>query len=1140
MLNSNISSENIEPKWNYDYSFYNELLIPIDTSKEQAKFQPIDIHIDFENSCWAKNEDENSVRAVFQKGGSFVELESQIYDLNFSKDNFISSCNLVFLIPEEADGSEKYYIYYDDEEKSNPGYKDYVDIEDSYYRYEPIRGVYFESWYYKITQEDYIQYAVVQKGNALNIPISQQVTKFKESTEFFYPKNSEHVAYFNFNIWVNKGDEQTFLSTSQKLASKDILVDGNLMVQSIIVSESENGEIRSTNTYKYYYCPTEHKRIYVHAKHEIIDELPEGDEIPIAFGLINKVDINSPIDELNSGEIPPYIHFYSEKDRVITYDLDTNPENIDWHEMISAEDDYDIGDFAWISVDHGEKGNAQGLIFDTNQVVKSGSNEYNGIEISLLESNHPNLPNLNVKFANIYLMRNRFEHDNNFDDDIPRNLIIEYNANFFSTENGGYKEVEEESAMYQTLIKYQTEYKNNHEDGENNKPSYSLKVYPVIPSSVYSKIYLSLVLLKRPYISAELYNENKLIAVSRVGWVKLNEDFLLDLENTSFFSKAIFKNLEKGKYLVKIFANNVIEKNNREFIGYKIVDLTKDESFFLECRKQGNILYSFIDQNNNAVENVEVRVKEDGVIIESKKSDANEKTIIGLPCLLEDNYNAEILYDGFLIEEEQVKLGDIRSLIPYEKDVEINLYNLEVRLRNNDSFSSYFKPELYLKSQDMKEETRIDPIKNSNTNFIFEKIFPSDYTLYIKYGNFRIEKQVGISQNKTLQLDFYDLKVKILDRWDLISEATLDVTIESNDFNEKVILYGQEINPQEYLFKDLFVGSYVLKIGYKTFIEEKSVDIPYENNDLTFVFQTLFNLSSKIYDLHGYPLSNVKLILSRDSKEEIKETDGNGESFFIIPPGEYELKIYSDDMLIAKKDIDFLSEKKVSIITNKESDFQFIVLLSSFLIVFLIGLYNYKKRDFCFFVKVLIIFIAISSVILPWWSLSSTNSDGESEISSNMYLTPSEMVTFTSSDEIFYGEFSSIDEAFDFAIDISLILIYLGLLSLFLNVIFEKIRYKKIESLFFVLSLFLFISSISLFLFSMSNFSQTFVGGLTGSGEICVNFPTNNDCTFIDSNWGPGIGFYMFFISFLMLFLIFIYRLKMFLNKRLKLVYLKQ
>ena len=70
--------------WNDNWSFRQEIIVPINTSFQEAKFQPIDIYFEFNISCWAKNENEHSVRVVFQDSNKFIELESQIYDLNFS------------------------------------------------------------------------------------------------------------------------------------------------------------------------------------------------------------------------------------------------------------------------------------------------------------------------------------------------------------------------------------------------------------------------------------------------------------------------------------------------------------------------------------------------------------------------------------------------------------------------------------------------------------------------------------------------------------------------------------------------------------------------------------------------------------------------------------------------------------------------------------------------------------------------------------------------------------------------------------------------------------------------------------------------------------------------------------------------
>jgi len=124
-----------------------------------------------------RNENQHSIRVVSWDGNNWHELESQIYDLEKSNDNFINSCGLVFLIPEFADGNEKYYVYYSDTEKDNPNYEDHVQIEESYYHYEPISGYALESSFFKITDDGYCNYLVSQEGQFMGYNTGQHIQK---------------------------------------------------------------------------------------------------------------------------------------------------------------------------------------------------------------------------------------------------------------------------------------------------------------------------------------------------------------------------------------------------------------------------------------------------------------------------------------------------------------------------------------------------------------------------------------------------------------------------------------------------------------------------------------------------------------------------------------------------------------------------------------------------------------------------------------------------------------------------------------------------------------------------------------------------------------------------------------------------
>jgi hypothetical protein len=69
--------------WDEDWSFKQEIIIPFDQTNYNTSYQPIDIYVDFNNPCWAKNTEEHSVRVILEKDNKLKEIESQIYDLKY-------------------------------------------------------------------------------------------------------------------------------------------------------------------------------------------------------------------------------------------------------------------------------------------------------------------------------------------------------------------------------------------------------------------------------------------------------------------------------------------------------------------------------------------------------------------------------------------------------------------------------------------------------------------------------------------------------------------------------------------------------------------------------------------------------------------------------------------------------------------------------------------------------------------------------------------------------------------------------------------------------------------------------------------------------------------------------------------------
>ncbi len=1136
LVPSSISDDDI-PFWNENWDFRQEIIIPVDTSKEQTHMQPIDIEIDFENDCWAENEKKHSVRVIYQKGGTFKELESQIYELNFTKERVINSCNLVFILPDYADGTEKYFVYYDDNEKNPIDYKDHVKIEDDYYKYEPIRGINVESWFYKITQDGYIQYAVSQRGSALNDCISQQVTKLKRKTTSFKPKNAEHLSSFSFDVWLYKGDKEISFSSNEELVTKKVLTDGNLMVKFLITSKSSNGYLKTTNYYKYYFSPNENRRIYVNVNHEIVKSpLPDYDEAEASFCQLNCGGIKSNLEELNSGDIPPFLHLYGENNQIITYEMDTNPESIKWQELIGKYDDYDLGELAWFSADYGEKGNAQALIFDSNDIIERGDNENDGMQIQLYEANSVNLPGLDIKSAYIYNMRNSYEKDEGFDKKLPGNYKIEFNVNFFSTENGGYKRVSKEASIFQSLISYQPEIEKDHEEDDELKQTFSLKLLVDVPNTIYKKIYFSILLLKNTYISAEIYKDGDIKAISRVGWLSFTDDYEIDWKNTSIFSKAIFNNLEQGTYLVKIIVNNVYKRGNNEFIGYKIIDLTEDLTTNIKCKKEGDLNLYFYDQNENFLNQVNSFVYKNDVIFETKTSNSDNNLNIGLPSGFREEYDLKSYYKGFLVLEEKINLGFFTRLIPLKIEKKIDVYDLTVNI--DKSFSENINFELFLTSKNMTLEKEIYS-DISNSKYIFEKLYPSDYTIHINYNDFRIEKEINIANKESISLNFHNLSVEIRDLLGLPPEAILDVSLSNSKYLKNNLLHPSKSKDFYYYFENLYPGSYDLIVRYKSDVYKKSINIPIKNDKTSFTFETTYNLSLKTRDLRGSIIGNADVTVLRKNFSITKKSDEKGEVFFKLPPGTYECTVEINDNTISKREITLLSDKEISVLTKNEPILPYIILLFSISLIVISILYCYRKKDFKLFIKIFIISLAISSIILPWWNLNCNSSDKTIETSSKLYLFPSEMITFNSYNNSFYGESGSLSKEFSSAINIVTFLIFIAMVFLIVNIILNNLRYSRLSNIFLFLATISFITSLGIFLISMSVFSKAIVGSLFGSKEIIVGISSVTEENTLPCNWGLSYGFYLLVVSTFLAIALFLNKAVRFIRKKFKLTYVK-
>jgi hypothetical protein len=766
LLAISVSSENSSlPTWNNNWSYRQEIKLPISTDNPHAKFQPIDIHIEFNNPCWAKNSKDHSIRICCWDGNTWHELESQIYDLEPKDSNHIIKCGLVFLVPEIADGEERYFVYYDNDEKSSPNYVDHVRINDAYYYYEPISGVAIEGDYYKIDEDGYCVYAIGQKGKLINRQLSQAIVTMKPETKEIEISNSDNIASFAFvyNIDVNDEDQ---IASDQSLVSKEIFIDGNLMVEFGIVSESNGKELRTTNIYKYYYCPTKNKRISVSVKHEVFKEgTVKGQENADGAygGLVSYQSRSGRIQGMRFGKILPYLHISGENNQIKEYEMNLNPEGTEREWIVPYTDDCDLGEDAWISYDEGESGKAFGILFSSNKdVVKYGKNERDGIQIKSAEKEYLDVLGTEIDYAGVFFGRNSYERGGNHDLIIPNDLVVKFDAELFTSSEGGYKDIILEGQYFRALAKY----RQNGEYGSqgDDKNIYTLTVIPRLTASILSSPFFANVSgITISKIWAELYQNDEILSIG-------------SLTKPLFgFPRIKFPKLASGDYIVRVYRK--IGNHDKRIIGMQAVKIEKDETIDIYCTWQKTIQITAKDQHGQRIEDIELTLLRNDTLFLRNLTNGDDDVIMSVNFNLFEPYVLKAYYKGFTIYNKQIP----RS----EKNVNIilNLYDLIVNAKDELGFSPGVNVRPFLTSSEMDDPIELMPEDVTDGKYIFKDLIPARYKLYISYGRFLDEMYIDLpGDGDSASIKFsaaFDLRNKILDsRGNLIQDANLNLDIE--------------------------------------------------------------------------------------------------------------------------------------------------------------------------------------------------------------------------------------------------------------------------------------------------------------------------------------------------------------------------
>ena len=1042
-----------------NFSYKKEIQIPIDTSSQDAEFQPIDIRINFENQCWALNETINSVRVGFDDGSNINELDMQIYDLEFTDNSHIKSCSIVFLIPEEADGKEKYYIFYNSDETEKSEYIDHLTIEDTHYFYEPISGQKIDFDYYGIKEDGFVIYAVIQKGEMLGSPVGQNIGKFKPGSTEVETYNLDQLAScaMEYGTYGSPGYAGTSWGQNVK---KEILVDGNLMARVRIETESLNNDIKSDNIYTYYYSPIDTKRIIVNANHEVLKTIniedPEFYDGSYA-GITSIKSRSATIEKMNVGEILPKIYVYNDMDVINSYDVPQNPDTIEKQGVLNTNDDIDLGKKAWISLSDPSTGKAHGIILESNTGFTQ--DEYDGVQLKAWVKQNIKFTGLEADTASVYMMRDNYEKDTGQNTVLKQGFKTNYNLVFLTTEKEGYEKIDKESTIFQTLIKNTPISRDNVTDEDEEKEKYTLKIKVHFSPSFPLGTLLSAVTGRNfSYIYAELYKDNSFKSSGAVSRISLG-DIELDLENktfiekiktllgifdwrnATFYKKIIFPELEKGKYVIKIFKENPFFAKERQYIGFSVVDISKNTDIDIYSRVQGNLQYNIKDQNKKGIENVEILLLSNGEIIAQSLTNKNGIANLMAPSYPLKPYKMEVYYQGFLIDEKEINLGLINRYKELIQTFSINQYILDLKVVDNWGFSPDVEINPALTSIDMENPTFIKAEKIKDGEYQFINVYPADYNLIMSYKSY--EKIVEVLINKDISLNI--------------------------------------------------------------------------------IFQAQYNIKFFIMDSYGQEISDKKIKISRNNKFVNINGKNDHVTNISLPPGVYDISVLSEESVIGKQMIQIRGDKNVNIVTTEGSILHTIIIILGIFLALYSFFIIFRKKQYYKGLKLFVAALIIISLFSSWWVL--TGDDGSTTTSTNTYLIPSKIVIVTESNNIIGGEISQVPEEVDMVLNLLFLILILTCILL-IGSIFTITKRQKTTKILTIFSIILIIFTLFLFTYTMSQLTELGVGSFMGNGDLEISLPGLGDVKTLSCSWGPSFGFYLGFISIIILTIYGIYNYK--------------
>jgi hypothetical protein len=202
-------------------------------------------------------------------------------------------------------------------------------------------------------------------------------------------------------------------------------------------------------------------------------------------------------------------------------------------------------------------------------------------------------------------------------------------------------------------------------------------------------------------------------------------------------------------------------------------------------------------------------------------------------------------------------------------------------------------------------------------------------------------------------------------------------------------------------------------------------------------------------------------------------------------------------------------------ITNQESILPLVGIILACVLAFLGLAFSIKKKEPLSFLLLFTIGLLVIALFSPWWSLQGSSSDIET--SSTFYLIPLNLVSITTTPQVIVGELSFFPEVFITIMMIIPILTIIVSLLVVSVLVLKKIQKKKWQSFLLVGALAFLLGSLVLFISAMSAFAEVGVGSFIGNGTLDISIQGVEKLTPVLCQWGPGVGFWLYVTSGMLL-----------------------